>query len=391
VLVLLGALTTFGPLSMELYLPGLTALARDLSTSASAAQLTITASLLGLAGGQFIGGPASDAFGRRRPLLVGVALFAVTSGLCAIAPSIWWLFAFRLAQGMAGAVGIVIARAMVRDLVGGHEAARVYAMLMLITGLAPLLAPIVGGQLLHVTDWRGVFGVLAGVGAGLFVWTLVRAPETLEPARRHKGGAHASGRAMARLARDRTFVALVLCIGLSFATLSVYLSGTVFLLEDIHGVSPQVFGVIVSFNGGLMIVTSQLSARLVRRVGPGPLLTSGLATGATGGVGLLVAVLAGFGLWAILPSLALVIAARGLINPNAQGMALADHPDAAGTASGLIGVFQFSLGAAAAPLAGVAGADNAVPMAVLIAAMGLAALALGVGVNARRRTNVVVR
>jgi DHA1 family bicyclomycin/chloramphenicol resistance-like MFS transporter len=386
--VLLGALTTFGPLSMELYLPGLTELARDLSTSASAAQLTISASLLGLAAGQFVGGPLSDALGRRVPLLWGVGLFALASLLCALAPSIWWLLLFRLIQGMAGAVGIVIARAMVRDLVAGHEAARTYALLMLITGLAPLLAPVAGSQLLHLTDWRGVFGVLAGLGALLLGWAFARLPETLEPSRRHTGGLRASGRAMAGLMGDRTFVALVLCIGLSFATLAVYLSGTVFLLEEIHGVSPQVFGVIIALNGGLMIVTSQVSARLVRRTGPGPLLVCGLGIGALGGAGLLVAVAVGLGLGVVLPSLALVIAARGFINPNAQGMALADHPDAAGTASGMIGVFQFGLGAAVAPLAGVAGAHDALPMALLIAGMGLGALALGVGVQARRRPGV---
>ncbi|UGS39019.1 Bicyclomycin resistance protein [Capillimicrobium parvum] len=386
--MLLGSLSTFGPLSMDLYLPGLTDLAGDLSVSASAAQLTITASLLGLAGGQFLGGSISDALGRRRPLLAGVALFAVTSLLCALAPNIWLLLAARTAQGMAGAVGIVIARAMVRDLVGGTEAARTYAMLILVTGLAPLLAPLVGGQLLHVTDWRGVFVVLAGLGIVLFAWALLRLPETLEPARRHTGGAHATGGAMAALLRDRAFVALALCIGLSFATLSVYLSGAVFLLEEIHGVSPQAFGLVLSVNGGLMIVTSQLSARLVRRVGPAPLLTSGLAVGAAGGAGLLVAVVAGIGLGLILPSLALVIASRGLINPNAQGLALADHPEAAGTASGMIGVVQFGLGAAVAPLAGVAGAENALPMALLITVMGAAALVLGLGVGSRSRTNV---
>jgi MFS transporter, DHA1 family, multidrug resistance protein len=151
--VLLGALSAFGPLSMDMYLPGLPSMARDLSAPAWAAQLTITTSMLGLAGGQLVAGPISDALGRRRPLLTGVAAYMLASVLCAAAPTIWLLLVFRLVQGLAGAAGIVIARAIVRDMHEGIEAARMFALLMLIGGLAPILAPLVGGQLLHVTDW----------------------------------------------------------------------------------------------------------------------------------------------------------------------------------------------------------------------------------------------
>ena len=154
--VLLGALSAFGPLSMDMYLPGLPSMARDLSAPAWAAQLTITTSMLGLAGGQLVAGPISDARGRRRPLLAGLAAYMATSLLCAVAPNIWMLLAFRLVQGAAGAAGIVIARAIVRDLHTGVAAARFFALLMLVGGLAPILAPLVGGELLHVTDWRGI-------------------------------------------------------------------------------------------------------------------------------------------------------------------------------------------------------------------------------------------
>jgi DHA1 family bicyclomycin/chloramphenicol resistance-like MFS transporter len=386
--VLLGALSTFGPLSMDLYLPGLTDLARDLSVSASAAQLTITASLFGLAIGQLVGGPISDALGRRRPLLAGVALFSLASMLCAVAPDISLLLAARLIQGAAGAVGIVIARAMVRDLVEGHETARTFAMLMLVTGLAPLLAPLAGGQLLHVTDWRGTFVGLAGIGVLQFAWALAALPETLGPQRRRAGGARATGRAMGALIGDRAFVSMALCIGLSFGSLALYLSGGVFLLEDIHGMSPQAFGFFASANAAVMMATSQVTARLVRRTGPVPLLAVGLALGALAGIGLLVAVLAGAGLWLILPALSLIIATRGLINPNAQALALAEHPDAAGTAAGLIGVLQFSVGGALAPLAGLGGAQSALPTAVLMAATTLASCGALV---VARRTNVVAR
>ena len=190
-MVLLGALSAFGPLSMDMYLPGLPSMARDLSAPAWAAQLTITTSMLGLAGGQLVAGPISDALGRRRPLLTGVAAYMVASLLCAVAPTIWLLLAFRLVQGIAGAAGIVIARAIVRDLHTGVAAARFFALLMLVGGLAPILAPLVGGALLHVTDWRGIFVVLAGIGAVLLLAAWAMLAETLPPAqppRRRAGG-----------------------------------------------------------------------------------------------------------------------------------------------------------------------------------------------------------
>lgn len=387
-LVLLGAVSTLGPLSMDLYLPGLTQLADGLDASASASQLTIAANLVGLAVGQLVAGPVTDALGRRRPLLAGIALFAAASLLCALAPGIELLLVLRLAQGIAGAIGIVIAMAMVRDVVEGSEAARTYAMLVMISGLAPLIAPVVGGQLLHVTDWRGTFVVLAGIAVllGVAAWTWL--PETLAPERRQVGGAAGSRRAIGRLLRDRSFVAIAICIGLAFAMLMVYLGGSVFLLEELHGVSPQAFGLIFTVNAGLMILASQLSARLVRRAGPTRLLGAGLALGTLGALGVLVAVLADLGLGLVLGSLAIVLASRGLVYPNAQALAVADHPDAAGTASGLTGVARFGFGAVFAPLAGIGGADDALPMALLMVGTSLGAgvaLVVSAGAAPRRR------
>src|SRR5215213_6158326 len=188
VIAILGALTAFGPVSMDTYLPGLPELSRDLGASASETQLTLTACLFGLAAGQLMAGPASDALGRRRPLLAGLAGFTLASLLCAAAPDVWSLVAARVLQGVAGAVGIVIARAIARDLHSGDALARFLAVLMLVNGLAPILAPIVGAQLLHVTDWRGIFVVLAGLGLLLLAWAAVLLPETLDPERRHRGG-----------------------------------------------------------------------------------------------------------------------------------------------------------------------------------------------------------
>src|SRR6266480_3099718 len=231
---ILGALTAFGLFSIDMYLPALPSLSRDFGTGAAQTQLTLSACLLGLALGQVIAGPISDALGRRRPLLVGLAAYALASLLCVVAPSVFVLVGLRFVQGAAGAAGIVIARAVVRDLHSGVAAARFYAMLMLVSGLAPILAPLAGGQLLHVTDWRGIFVVLGAIGAALLLaawWTL---PDTLAPEARHTGGLAATLSVFGGLLRDRSFAGYTLALGLAFGAMATYISGSPFVLEDIH-------------------------------------------------------------------------------------------------------------------------------------------------------------
>jgi MFS transporter, DHA1 family, multidrug resistance protein len=371
--ILLGALSTFGPLSMDLYLPGLPAMARDLSTSPSATQLTMTACMIGLAAGQLVIGPMSDQLGRRRPLLVGLAVYALASLACALAPSIWALLAVRLAQGLAGATGIVLAGAIVRDLAGGVASARLYAALMTVGSLAPVIAPLAGGQLLHITDWRGTFVVLGGIGLVLLASAAVMLEETLPPTARHGGGLAATRIALRRLSRDRAFVGLALCTALAFSALAIYLGGSSFVLEDIHGLSPQLYSVLFAVNAGGIVAASQLSRRLVDRFGSPRLLATGLATGAVGGIGTLVVTLAGAPLVPLLVCLFLVVASVGLVRPNSMALALAPHPDAAGSAAGLMGVAQFGLSAALLPIAGVAGAHSALPMAIAMCATAVAA------------------
>jgi DHA1 family bicyclomycin/chloramphenicol resistance-like MFS transporter len=373
--VLLGALSAFGPLSMDMYLPGLPSMARDLSAPAWAAQLTITTSMLGLAGGQLVAGPISDALGRRRPLLAGVAAYAVASLLCALAPNIWLLLVLRLVQGAAGAAGIVIARAIVRDLHEGVAAARFFALLMLVSGLAPILAPIVGGQLLHVTDWRGIFVVLAGIGALLLLAAWWALGETLAPAARHGGGLVATLGVFGGLVHDRVFLGYTLAMGLSFGAMAAYIAGSPFVLQDIHGVSPQLFSALFALNAAGIIAASQISRGLVGRYGPRRLLIVGVSAGALGGLGTLVSVVFGGGLAGLLPSLFVLVASIGLVLPNATALALADHPRTAGSASALLGLSQFAIGAVAAPLAGVGGSHTALPMGIVAAVLPIAALA----------------
>ncbi|MUN36418.1 multidrug effflux MFS transporter [Actinomadura litoris] len=376
-ILVLGALTAVAPLSIDMYLPALPRLASDLSTGAMQVQLTLTACVVGLAAGQIIAGPLSDALGRRRPLLVGLALYAIASALCVMVPNVETFIALRLVQGAAGAAGIVIGRAIVQDLYDGVAAAKFFSLLMLVNGLAPILAPVLGGQLLRVMPWPGVFAVLAGTGVALFLAALLGLRETLPPGRRETGGARATLTTFRALAADRTFVAYGLSVALAFGALFTYISGSPFVLQDIYGLSPQGFSIVFGVNSLGIVAVGQLSGWLAGRVRLERLLAAGLTVVAVGGVGLPIAVLTGAGLPCVLPALFLVAAGDGLIMPNATALALADRPPrVAGSASALLGLTQFAIGGAAAPLAGVGGPGTALPMALTIAALALAAFAI---------------
>jgi len=367
--LIIGSLTALAPLSIDLYLPALPELTRDFGASASEGQLTLTACLAGLALGQMVFGPLSDRLGRRPPLLVGLAAYAAASFACAFAQSLWLLVALRLAQGLAGAAGIVIARAIVRDLRSGAAAARVFSYLMLVTGMAPILAPILGAQLLRVTTWNGLFVTLAVVGLALLLATASGLDETLPASRRRRSSVHETVHTSISLLRDRVFLGYALVLGLAFGELFSYIAGSPFVLQEIYGVSPQLYGGVFALNALGLVVSGQINGALVGRVAPAHLLAFGVALAAVAGLCLLAVVLGGIGLAGILPCLFAVVASLGFVMPNATALALTDYPHAAGSASALLGVLQFLIGAAVAPLVGVAGSESAVPMAVAIAAL----------------------
>ena len=374
--VILGALSAFGPLSIDMYLPALPEMADDLHAAPSLVQLTLTACLLGLATGQLLGGPISDARGRRRPLLAGLVVYVAASALCAVAPSVGVLVAMRFLQGAAGAFGIVIGRAVVRDLAEGREAAALFAALILVNGVAPILAPVLGAGILHATTWRGVFVVLALIGTALLGVVALLLGDTLPPGDRHPGGLRATLRTFRALLGDPRFVGCVVASGLAFAAMFAYISGSPFVLQKVYGASPTVFAFLFALNGLGIVLAGRLTQRLARAGHePAALMGAGLLGTAGGGVALLVSVLAGLGLAGVLPSLFVTVASIGVIVPNAAALALSGHPSTAGAASGLLGVAQFAFGAAAAPLVGLAGEHTAVPMAVVIATLGLGALA----------------
>lgn len=389
--VALGLLSTFGPLSLDLYLPALPQLADDLHASASAAQLSITGCLVGLALGQLVAGPLSDRFGRRRPLIVGLVAYFLTSLACAFAPSIAVLLALRLVQGLAGAAGLVIARAVARDLYEGKALVIFFSRLILISGFAPVIAPVLGGQLTKIMSWRGIFGVLAGFGLLLLVIGLLGLHETLPAERRTAGGLWDTLRGFAVLLRDPLFVGSALSAGLAGASLFAYISGSTFVLQRIYGMSAQGFSLLFGVNSLGVVAAGQLAARLARRWPALRVLALGLAVNLVGATGLAATVLLHLSLAFLMGSLFVLVAPVGLIFPTATAVAMAGYPDQAGAASSLLGVSQFVFGAVAAPLVGIAGADSAIPLGIVALSASVCAVTVFVAVvyPAVRRRRVV--
>ncbi len=385
--LILGGLTAFGPLSIDMYLPALPRMAADLHAADTTVQLTLSAFIAGLALGQLVLGPLSDAVGRRRPLLAGLVLYVVGSVLCAVSPDAWLLVAARLVQSLGAAAGIVIARATVRDLYSGTAMTKFFSTLMLVSGLAPILAPLIGGQLLNWTSWRGVFVVLTAFCALLLAVVAFFLPEP--SSERSPARLGQVMRTYGRLALDRSFAGYALTSGLLFASMFACISGSSFALQGGYGLSPQAYSVVFGLNGIGIVLAGQLNGRLVGRVPERALLLSGLLLGVLGGALVLVAAWTRAPLVFLLVSLFLLVSSIGLVMPNASSLALASHARSAGAASALLGVLQFVVGAVATPLVGLGGPGTAVPMAATMA--GFALLALLAYLVLSRPVRVVVR
>jgi MFS transporter, DHA1 family, multidrug resistance protein len=384
--IVLGSMNAIGPLSIDMYLPAFPEIARELHTSASSVQLTLTACVAGLALGQLVLGPLSDRFGRRIPVIAAMLTYAVASLLCALATSVGALIALRFVQGLAGAGGIVISRAVVRDLHSGARAVRLFSSLMLVTGLAPILAPLVGGQLLAISSWEGIFISLSILSALIATLTALGLRETLPPERRVPSGLRRTLQTMGMLLRDRSFLGHALAGGLTFGALFAYISGSPFVLQGIYGLSPQVFSLAFALNGLGLVAASQVNARIVERLGPTRLLRRALASVVASACALLVVVSIGdLPVWAVLVPMFAIVSSIPFVLPNSTALALADHAAVAGTASALLGLIQFMVGALAAPLVGVAGPDTAVPMAVIMLALAVGGLTAQRFAGRRRR------
>ncbi|GJF24008.1 multidrug effflux MFS transporter [Streptomyces sp. HO565] len=383
VTLVLGGLTATPPLAMDMYLPSLPEVTESLHAPAATVQLTLTACLAGMALGQLVVGPMSDKWGRRRPLLTGLAVYVVATALCALAPTVELLVACRLAQGLAGAAAIVIARAVVRDLYDGVAMARFFSTLMLISGVAPVVAPLIGGQILRVTDWRGVFVLLTVIGVllGGVVWA--KLPETLPEAERHAGGVGDTLRSMRGLLADRAFTGYMLAGGFAFASLFAYVSASPFVVQEIYGASPQTFSLLFGLNSIGLVVVGQINGKvLVGRVGLDRVLGIGLVVVAAAATALLLMTLGVFGEVGLAPvaaALFVLMSAMGVSLPNTQALALMRVKQSAGSASALLGTSSFLIGAIASPLVGIAGKDTALPMAIVQLVAALVALAFFLG------------
>ncbi|WP_438496197.1 multidrug effflux MFS transporter [Paenibacillus sp. IHBB 3054] len=372
--IILGAIATIGPLSIDMYLPALPALGEHFGTSAALVQLSLTFFLLGLALGQLVAGPLSDVHGRRRPLLIGMLIYAVSSLLCAFSPSIGLLVGLRFIQGLAGSVGVVISRAAVRDLYSGSELTKFFSLLMIVNGLGPIFAPVIGGQLLRITTWQGVFIVLFAAGLLFCATILLRLPETLPKERRVKSGLLGTLRTFRDLLRNRKFIGYALSQGFVTAAMFAYISGSSFVLQNIFGVSPQMYSLIFAVNGLGIIMSGQIAGRLSGRLGEARLLASGLLLCTLGGVLLLVTILAGGGLLPILICLFAVVSSVGMVGTTSFSLAMQDQGETAGSASALLGLLPLLLGGCVAPLVGLGGDETALPMAIVIAGAGVCSI-----------------
>lgn len=370
--VLIGLMSLLPAVATDMYLPSLPEVAADLSTTAGAAQFTITGMLIGGALGQLVVGPLSDRFGRRRPVMVGVTLHALLSIACAVAGTIGQLSTLRVLQGLAAAGATVTSMAVVRDRYTGADAARLLSRLMLVIAVAPLFAPSIGAAIASVWDWRAVFVVLAAVAIALAVVVTVALPETLPPERRVHHGVRRLAHGYVDLLRDGRFVALALLPGLGMTVVMSYVAGSPFVMREEFGLTTSQFSIVFAVVGTAMVVGSQVNAGIVRRVGPLRLLRIGLPASALAAVGLLVGAVVGAGPIAFVASLWVVFALMGFVFANASALAMSRHGERAGTAAATIGFVQAGLAGAVSPLVGVLGST-----AVAVASLILASLVLG--------------
>ena len=374
-IVLLGLLTAVAPLAIDMYLPAFPQIASDLGTSASGVQLTMTALLVGLAVGQLVIGPLSDGVGRRRPLLAGTVLCFLASVVCALAPTVEVLTAARFLQGVGGAAGIVLARAIVTDTSRGAAATRILGVLMIIGAVAPIVGPLLGGAIITGFGWRAVFWFVAGLVALMFVGALVWAQETRPEADRTSGGLSATVAAARVVLARRAYTGNMLTFCLAFCAMFAYISASPFVLQNILGFSAGTYSIIFALNAAVIMITSGVAAACANRWSARGMVRVGLLGILVSAVGLLVCALSGVPLAATLAFFALLQAALGFVFGNATGLALEAAGHHAGTGSAFLGATQFVLAAVLAPLVGLNGEDSALPMAVIMCVA--AVLALG--------------
>lgn len=367
-LTVLGLLAATSAIATDLYIPSIPSIAADLQTSPSQVQLTLSLFFFGVGAGQLILGPLSDSLGRRPVLIGGLTIFAAAGVAAAVAPSIELLIAFRLVQGLAGSVGMVLARAIAADLSTGETAVRALSLIAMVVGLGPLLAPPLGGLVHELWGWRGVLATLATISIAMLATGWLVVPESLPRERRLTHGVRNAVRPMGSLLRDRRFVALMLANALGFTAMIAYISASPFVGQHLLGMSPLVYAIAFSAGASAILIANFVNARLAPRVGPTRMLGVGSGLLILGGFGMLVLVATG-----TLTAVAFVVFAfvltsgAGLTASNASALALARAGHARGSGAALLGAVQFAFGGCAAPLVGFWGEGTALPMAFLAA------------------------
>lgn len=376
-LILMAALTAMGALSIDMYLPSFSFIAHDLHVGSNMLQLSLSTFLVGLAVGQMFYGPISDRFGRKPPLYFGIGLYVISSIGCIFVNSIELLLVLRFFQGLGGSAGMVIPRAVVRDKMGAAGAARAFSALMLVFGLAPILAPFIGGLLLTVSTWRAIFVVLTLFGATCLYFTYRHMTETID--REHATPLHL-GRVLRQygdLLRHRQFMAYVLCGGLIQAGMFAYISGAPFVIIELHGIKPEHFGFVFGANAIGMITCAQINARLVIKRSADRVL--GKIIWAPAIATTIVALLVACGyesLPLLLVNFFIFLSCYGFVGPNASAIALAQQGRQAGTAAALMGTLQFGLGMLSGVIMSFWHDGTAFPLVTTMAVFGVAALLL---------------
>ena len=370
--LILGALTAFSSMSIDMYLPAFPQMSRDLGVPLGTVQLSISAFLFGSAAGQLFYGPLADRYGRRRPLLWGLALYVASTLGCASVHTGEGLLFWRVVMAVGGGAGMVISRAVVRDLYDTAEAARMFSLLMLVMGAAPILAPIAGGQLLLITGWRGIFGFLGLFGMLSIAAAALGLPESLPPERRVRHGFARMAAVYGHLLGNRRYLCYAVALGCIAGVNFSYISGAPFLFIELHGVSPQSFGLFFGANACGLIGASQVNRRLLHRFSAQRILDVAIGVNAVGSLLLTAAVFTGIGGFAAQVFLLfLCLSTTGLLYPNVTALALAPFEKAAGSASALLGTVQYSIGATAGAAVGLLHNGSAVPMTATMAACGV--------------------
>lgn len=386
IILILGGLWTIGSFSTDLYLPAMPAAAGDLGASAQAVALSVTTFLVGLALGQLLAGPLSDSYGRRPTLLAGLVVFTASALVCVVAPSVEVLIVTRFVQGVAGAFGLAIPSAVITDYSRGREAARLFSRVAIIGGVAPIVAPLIGAQLLILSGWRGPFVALTVIGLILTASVAIGLPESLPRERRSSSGARPALRAMAMLTRDVDFMGYTITSALVFIAFFAYLTGSSFVYQEVYGLSATAYSLLFALNAVGMLAASQVNHRLLARFSPRGLLAIALVANALAGVTVLAVVLVGgLGIWALAVPFFVLVTSLGFIFPNSTALALSLHPEVAGSAAAYFGTLRLGFGALATPLIALGGSVRVLPMALEIALSGVAALLLFVVVSRRTR------